>query len=194
MKESISGNRIRFASDIRAPRRYTPPMPLFSIETYGEMEPHLHQEWLLTNGVGGFAASTVVGCNTRRYHGLLCAATLPPVGRIMALNRVQEGFFLDGDFSHLLEFSVNQFGDAFHPRGDRYLRRFTLDDAIATWEYEVEGVRVVKELQLIWQRNICGIRYTVEADRPDRKIRFQMLPMTGLRRLSCRTPRGRSGI
>src|SRR5579859_8048558 len=113
-------------------------MALFTVETNGNLEPHIKQEWLLTNGLGGFASSTVVGCNTRRYHGLLCAATLPPVGRIMALNRVQEILILDGDASHPLEFSVNQFRDLFHPRGDRYLRRFMLDDAVATWEYEIE--------------------------------------------------------
>ena len=49
----------------------------------GELEPGLEQEWLLTNGTGSFACGTVVGCNTRRYHGLLCAATQPPVGRAM---------------------------------------------------------------------------------------------------------------
>ena len=67
------------------------PDPLtYRIDTRGQMQPHLSQEWLLTNGLGGFASSTVVGCNTRRYHGLLVAATLPPVGRVMAVNRVGE--------------------------------------------------------------------------------------------------------
>src|SRR5207253_2880540 len=61
------------------------PSPLYSIETYGELNPYIGYEWLLTNGLGGFASSTVVGCNTRRYHGLLCAATTPPVGRVMTL-------------------------------------------------------------------------------------------------------------
>src|SRR5437763_8921450 len=99
----------------------------YSIETRGAMEPNLSQEWLLTNGLGGFAGSTVVGCNTRRYHGLLCAATLPPVGRIMAVNRVAEILRLDGDSDRPLELSINQFGGGdFHPRGDRYLRRFDL--------------------------------------------------------------------
>src|SRR3954471_16285348 len=80
----------------------------YAIDTGGRMEPHLAQEWLLTNGLGGFASSTVVGCNTRRYHGLLVAATLPPVGRVMALNRVGEILRVEGD-DRLLEFSVNQF-------------------------------------------------------------------------------------
>ena len=111
----------------------------------------------MTNGLGGFAMGTVVGCNTRRYHGLLCAATLPPVGRMMTLNRVGEILYLDGATDRMLELSVNQFQGNLHPRGDRYLRRFELDD-VARWEYEVEGVRVVKELQLCGRRTwpACG--------------------------------------
>src|SRR5262249_50602918 len=69
---------------------YFMPMPSSSIQTHGELEPGLEQEWLLTNGTGSFASGTVVGCNTRRYHGLLCAATQPPVGRVMMLNRIGE--------------------------------------------------------------------------------------------------------
>jgi hypothetical protein len=58
------------------------PDPLtYSIDINGQMEPHLAQEWLLTNGLGAFSSSTVIGCNTRRYHGILVAATTPPVGR-----------------------------------------------------------------------------------------------------------------
>src|SRR6476620_2884606 len=122
----------------------------YSIDTAGRMEPHLAQEWLLTNGLGGFASSSVVGCHTRRYHGVLVAATLPPVGRVMALNRIGEILKYDGD-DRLLEFSINEFGEGFHPRGDRYLRRFDLEDT-ARWEYDVEGIRVVKELQLPWMK------------------------------------------
>jgi len=154
-------------------------MALFTIDTNGQLEPHLHQEWLLTNGLGGFAASSVVGCNTRRYHGLLCAATLPPVGRLMALNRIGEILCLDGDSDRLLELSISQFRERFHPRGDRYLRRFELDDT-ARWEFEVEGVRVVKELQLLWMKNVAALRYTIDPGRP-RKVQFSLLPFVSLR-------------
>ena len=54
-------------------------MPLYSIETAGQLDPFLQREWLLTNGTGAFASSSVVGCNTRRYHSLLCATLTPPV-------------------------------------------------------------------------------------------------------------------
>src|SRR5436190_2867462 len=100
-------------------------MSLYPIQTQGELRPHIEQEWLLTNGIGGFASRTVVGCNTRKYHGLLCAATLPPVGRMMVLNRVGELVRFDGD-PNPHELSVNVFRDHVHPRGDQFLRRFEL--------------------------------------------------------------------
>src|SRR3712207_5478148 len=53
-------------SQIANPPSTLPAMPLFAIETHGELHPHLEQEWLLTNGLGGYAFSTVVGCNTDR--------------------------------------------------------------------------------------------------------------------------------
>src|SRR5687768_9587349 len=106
-------------------------MSPYTIDTRGALLPALEQEWLLTNGLGGFTSGTVVGCNTRRYHALLCAATVPPVGRVVALNRVGEILTIDGDDVH--EFSVNQFGPGnFHPRGERYLRRFELGE-VARW-------------------------------------------------------------
>jgi predicted glycogen debranching enzyme len=158
-------------------------MALYSIETRGELEPHLHEEWLITNGLGGFASGTVVGCNTRRYHGLLCAAMTPPVGRIMMLNRLGEIIRLPGPQDLPLEFSICQFADTFHPRGDRYLRRFDLETTLARWEYDVEGIRIVKEIQMPWRNNAVGIRYTIDplrkqADRASPSaIELSLLPL-----------------
>ncbi len=154
-------------------------MALYSIETEGRLEPHLSREWLLTNGIGGYAASSIVGCNTRRYHGLLVAATLPPVGRVMALARLGEIFCVGGDESRLLEFSINQFANEFHPRGDRYLRRFELNDA-ARFEYDVEGIHVVKEVRMAWMRNVVGVRYTVDPGGRG-NVEMRLMPFVGLR-------------
>ena len=159
------------------------PDPLYSLDTHGELHPWQEREWLLTNGLGAFAMSTVVGCNIRRYHGLLCAARMPPVGRVMALNRVGEIVYLDGDTGRMLELSVNQFRGNVHPRGEKYLRRFHLGET-ARWEFDVEGVRVTKELQLLWRKNVVGVRYTVDAGQgagAKRKVRLDLLPFTGLR-------------
>ena len=141
-------------------------MSLYEIETYGELRPHIEEEWLLTNGMGGFASGTVVGCNTRRYHGLLIAAMTPPVGRVMLLNRLGEVLVVNGDESRLLEFSINQFFDRFHPRGDRYLQQFEINEGYAQWNYEIEGIRVIKQVQVPWRMNTVGVRYTVHSERP----------------------------
>lgn len=152
---------------------------LYSIDTHGQLEPYLSQEWLLTNGIGGFASSTILACNARRYHGLLCAATLPPVGRMMMLNRVGEILLLDGK-QEMLELSINQFApDRFHPRGDQYLHRFELDD-IARWTFNIDGVTVIKEVQILWLKNVVGIRYTIQPDRP-RSVELHLLPFVSLR-------------
>ena len=72
------------------------------------------REWLETNGLGGFASSTIIGLNTRRYHGLLTAATKPPVGRILMLSKLEEVLVIDG---RRYELSANQYEGAVHPKG-----------------------------------------------------------------------------
>ena len=101
------------------------PYFTYKIDTNGELHPYLNEEWLLTSGHGAFAASSVVGCNTRRYHGLLCAAAKPPLGRIMTLNRVGEIIHPQTGKEEFHELSINQFRHSFHPRGDKLLRSFT---------------------------------------------------------------------
>lgn len=156
---------------------YTSPMPLYSIETYGELQPHVQKEWLLTNGIGGFASSSIVGCNTRRYHGLLCAATLPPVGRIMTLNRIGEIVRIDGS-DELHELSVNCFGSIFHPRGDKFLRKVEIDDTVK-YIFDVDGVKIEKEILLLWQKNTVAIRYSV--DPGNFFVELDLLPFLSLR-------------
>lgn len=156
-------------------------MGSYTIETLGRLKPHLYQEWLLTNGLGGFAASSIVGCNTRVYHGLLVAATLPPVGRIMTMNRMREVVVLDGQYDQPYEFSANQFRHRFYPEGWNHLRRFEIEsEQCARWHYEIDGVRIVKEVQLPWRKNAVGIRYTIDGP-ADRKVELQLLPFVSLR-------------
>jgi len=65
-------------------------------EVCSNLDLALSKEWLETNGLGGFASSTIVGLNTRRYHGLLVAATKPPVGRIVLLSKLEETLIVNG--------------------------------------------------------------------------------------------------
>jgi predicted glycogen debranching enzyme len=159
-------------------------MPLFTIDTYHELKPHDQQEWLLTNGLGGYAMSTVVGMNTRRYHGLLCAATNPPVGRVMMVNRIGEMLTLDDKTEPLFELGVNCFRGSIHPRGDKYLARFELGDD-ARWEYEVDGIHIVKQVRMPGSQkgppNVTAVRYTVDPGAKPRSFKLMLQPFVSLR-------------
>jgi predicted glycogen debranching enzyme len=149
----------------------------FVIETQGRFQPHVEQEWLLTNGTGAFAGSTVVGCNTRCYHALLIAATKPPLGRIAALNRVAEIIRIDG--SHIRhELAINYFPHEILPRGERYLRRFELGHT-ARFEYEIERVKLTKEVMLLWRRNVVAVRYAL--DPAGHHVQLDLAPFVSLR-------------
>src|SRR5579872_864673 len=81
------------------------------------------REWLETNGIGGYASSTITGHNTRRYHGLLVAATKPPVGRMVLLSKVEETLIVD---HRRYDLSTNCYPNAGHPAGSRLKKEFRL--------------------------------------------------------------------
>lgn len=117
----------------------------------------LSKEWLLPNRIGAYASCSVLGCNTRRYHGLLVASASPPVDRIAALATVMEQVQI-GEAS--TDLATNEFADAFSPRGMEHLVAF-VDDVAPRWVYRVGGGEVVKELILAEAANAVAVRYTV---------------------------------
>src|ERR1019366_3905802 len=100
------------------------------------------REWLETNGLGGHAMSTLTGQNTRRYHGLLVAATRPPVGRMVFLSKLEETLLIGG---RRIDLSTNRFPGTWHPEGFRFLTGFRTDP-FPTFTWDVDGVVVEKEI------------------------------------------------
>ena len=98
--------------------------PIILSGPFVDLDYALKREWLETNGLGGFASSTVVGMNTRRYHGLLTAATKPPAGRIVMLSKLEETVVVG---ERRYELSVNRYPGTIHPRGYSSLAEFRLD-------------------------------------------------------------------
>jgi len=88
-------------------------MMLLGPEICGNLAAATQREWLETNGLGGFASSTISGLNTRRYHGLLTAALTPPVGRFVLLSKLEETLIVNGE---RFELSANQYPGAVHPQ------------------------------------------------------------------------------
>jgi predicted glycogen debranching enzyme len=123
--------------------------------TLQDPEAALELEWLETNGLGGFAASTVIGLNTRRYHGLLVAATRPPVGRMLLLAKLEETLVADGE---RVELGANRYPGAIHPQGFRHLVGFRLDP-FPIFTYEAAGVRIEKRVFMVHGENTTVIEY-----------------------------------
>jgi predicted glycogen debranching enzyme len=120
-----------------------------------DLDSALSREWLETNGIGGFSSSTVVGLNTRRYHGLLTAATKPPVGRLVLLSKLEETLVIGG---RRYDLSANQYPGVVHPQGFNYQIGFRLDP-FPIFTYEVEGLRLEKSVFMVRGENTTVVQY-----------------------------------
>lgn len=121
------------------------------------LEQALRLEWLETNGLGGWASSTLPGLNTRKYHGVLVAATHPPLGRVVLLSKLDETIVSHGKRYDL---GCNQYPEVVEPEGYRYLERFT-HDVFPTFEYRAGGVILTKTVAAIHGENTTAIVYRV---------------------------------
>jgi len=160
----------------------------------------IRQEWLLTNGIGGYAMGTALGVNTRRYHSLLNAATMPPVGRINALTACVETLILEpiagrtGMSDHAggeqrLDFTTFCFhgegshdvidGHLLHPSGYLHLETFEKTPTSCMWCYRYGPVEVRRELTLVEGQNAAIIRYSVSTG--GHRARFEIRPLVAMR-------------
>jgi predicted glycogen debranching enzyme len=140
------------------------------------------REWLETNGVGGYASSTIIGLNTRRYHGLLVAATKPPLGRLVMLSKLEETLIVDG---RRYELSVNQYPGVFHPVGYEHQTEFRLDP-FPVFTYEVEGFRLEKSVFMPQGENTTVVQYALSEmsnakTRPSLSVSLELRPLIAFR-------------
>ncbi|MBC7765803.1 MAG: glycogen debranching enzyme N-terminal domain-containing protein, partial [Hyphomonadaceae bacterium] len=131
-----------------------------TIGMFQSFEQGVSKEWLLTNGIGGFASSTAVGANTRRYHGLLVASLNPPVNRILAVSKLNESVTIGNQTTPL---HTDQFSDAVC-EGFRHLHRFVAQP-VPTYTYFVNGVWIVKKVCMVFGQNITTVQYQITTDR-----------------------------
>src|SRR5690349_18231151 len=121
------------------------------------------REWLLTNGIGGYAAGTPCGANTRRYHGLLVAAVNPPAERMVLLAGLDAS--VQSGTSNPVGISTNQYPGALHPEGYLYLKHFHVDRE-ASWIYRTGDVEVEKSLRLHPGENAVTIEFENIGEKP----------------------------
>jgi predicted glycogen debranching enzyme len=147
-----------------------------SVDTTGvPIERLLEKEWLLANTRGGFSSSTIVGCNTRRYHGLLIGALDPPANRILALSSCLETIFWGPGVFHL---GTVEFPGRILPDGYLRLKRFSRDFG-AHFHYRLGELRLTKSVYLLRDEDTAAVVY--EFDEVPQPIDFTIRPLVAMR-------------
>jgi predicted glycogen debranching enzyme len=134
------------------------------------------REWLETNGIGGFASSTVSGMNTRRYHGFLIAATQPPVGRMVLLSKMEETLVIGG---RRIDLGCNRYPGVIHPQGHLLLKEFRRDP-FPTFVFEIDGFELEKSVFMVHGENMVVIQYEFRGSVPDGSL-IELRPLIAFR-------------
>jgi len=130
----------------------------FGREVCGDVAVAEQREWLLTNGLGGYASGTVGGLSSRAYHGLLMAALRPPGERRLLLAKLDETVTYDGGVYPLCTNRWTSDG-SLAPNGSVWIESFELDGGIATWEFAVGDARLQKQVWMPPRANATYVRY-----------------------------------
>lgn len=157
-------------------------MTRFDHVVCGDLDQALRREWLETNGIGGFASSTIVGLDTRRYHGLLTAALHPPGDRYLLLAKLEETLVV-GTSRH--ELSANQYPGTIHPTGFTLQREFRLDP-FPTFTWAVDGFLLEKAVLLVHGKNTVVVTYALRREdgaplAPDKVVGLEVRPLIAFR-------------
>lgn len=129
------------------------------------IENGLKKEWLITNGLGGFASSTIIGANTRKYHGLLIAPLTPPARRYLILSKLDESIQI-GDIKYDLYTNV---GENYISQGYKYQVSFE-KDYFPTYRYKVEDVEISKTICMERGKEVVGVYYRIKNSNKPSKL------------------------
>lgn len=121
------------------------------------LENGLTKEWIITNGLGGFASSTIIGANTRKYHGLLIAPLTPPARRYLILSKLDESIHIEDNKYDL----YTNIGENYISQGYKYQVSFE-NETFPTYKYEIQGVEISKTICMEKGKEIVGVYYKIK--------------------------------
>ncbi len=130
-----------------------------------DLEDGLSKEWLVTNGIGGFSSSTIIGANTRKYHGLLIAPLTPPARRYLILSKLDEAVIIDGKEYGL----YTNIGKNYISKGYKYQELFK-KEYIPIFTYKVKDVTITKMICMEYGKNTVGVYYKIKNDGNEAKL------------------------
>lgn len=134
----------------------------------------IKKEWIVTNGLGGFASSTVAGANTRRYHGILVAPLNPPAQRYLLVSKVDESIDINGKtyplYTNMCKNNISE--------GYKNLVAFEKEE-VPTYYYNVEGIEIEKTICMEYRKNVSIILYKIKNN--DSKTKLSLTPLLNYR-------------
>jgi predicted glycogen debranching enzyme len=131
------------------------------------------REWLVTNGLGGYASGTLLGAITRRYHGLLIAALPAPLGRVVMLNQLTEIVELP-DRTRVELSSGLGFHESSESPGFASIAEFRLEDGVPVWRYEIAGMTIEKKIFMVHGENTTLTSYDLLEG--NERVRIKLCP------------------
>ncbi len=137
----------------------------------------LGKEWLLANGLGDYASSTIPYCNTRKYHGLLVVNIPALKGRHVLLSTTEDSLLGGGKEFF---FSTRKHPDMYYPCGHEYLQSFSLKDW-PSYTYRIADLNITREMVLVRNRSLLLMKYTAQSEYPIPKLTLRIKPLLAYR-------------
>jgi len=137
----------------------------------------LRREWLVTNGLGGYASGTISGSVTWRYHGLLIAALPAPFGRMVMLNHLTE--FIRCPNGRLLQFGGEENNQDGGASAGHFITDFRLENHLPIWTYSVDEMLIEKRLLFLYGQNTVHVTYRLLSKQES--VRLELRPAVHFR-------------
>ena len=138
------------------------------------LEEGLNKEWLLTNGIGGFSSSTIIGANTRKYHGLLVAPLTPPARRFLIFSKLDESIEIKDKkydlYTNICKEHISH--------GYQYQEEF-IKDHLPIFKYKVPGAEITKVICMEYGKNTVGVYYKIKTGAS--KAKLTLAPIVNFR-------------
>jgi predicted glycogen debranching enzyme len=145
----------------------------FGTQFCGNLDAASTREWLVTDGLGGFAMGTVGGLRTRRYHGLLVPATEPPGGRMLGLASL-DPVLVVGDAR--VRLAAHEWANGtVDPFGNTYLASFRLEEGVPRWRWQIGDVILEREIAAVHGRSAMAIVHTLVAGPASTRLELSAL-------------------
>lgn len=146
-----------------------------------QLEEGIKKDWIITNGIGGYSSSTILGINTRKYHGLLVAPLNPPANRYVILSKVDESFESGGE-----EFKLySNIGKDYISKGYQYLTSFE-KEYVPIFTYQVDGAIIKKFICMDYGKNTVCVLYHVQNN--EKRTKLKIAPIIQFRDFHTTTP------